>query len=179
MSTYRGVYKNNITKISYIVTYYTYGKKYKNNNAIQECSYMSSYGWTSHWSQKYICLPGAREANNTYMGLMSHIREASKVTINISYFHPAHQHYTDEAQNAETVVRYCSMAFRSYWALYRMSHCCLRIVRTLTACSLSTLAMHGLMSHIREASKVTINISYFHPANGTVKMFEKVMIIFS
>jgi hypothetical protein len=29
-----------------------------------------------------------------YMGLMSHIREASKVTINISYFHPAHQHYT-------------------------------------------------------------------------------------
>jgi hypothetical protein len=26
------------------------------------------------------------------MGLMSHIREASKVTINISYFHPAHQH---------------------------------------------------------------------------------------
>ena len=28
---------------------------------------------------------------------MSHIREASKVTINTSYFHPAHQHYTDEA----------------------------------------------------------------------------------
>jgi hypothetical protein len=37
--------------------------------------------------------------------------------------------------------------------------------------------MHGLMSQIREASKVTINISYFHPANGTVKMFEKEMII--
>ena len=34
---------------------------------------------------------------------MSHIREASKVTINTSYFHPAHQHYTDEAQKAETV----------------------------------------------------------------------------
>ena len=34
---------------------------------------------------------------------MSHIREASKVTINTSYFHPAHQHYTDEAHiyNAE------------------------------------------------------------------------------
>jgi hypothetical protein len=48
---------------------------------------------------------------------MSHIRETSKVTINTSYFHPAHQHYTDEAQKAETVpsvVRYCSMAFRSY-----------------------------------------------------------------
>ena len=41
--------------------------------------------------------------------LMSHIRETSKVTINTSYFHPAHQHYTDEAQKAETVpsvVRY-------------------------------------------------------------------------
>ena len=47
------------------------------------------------------------------MGLMSHIREASNVTINISYFHPAHQHYTDEAQNTETVVRYSSMAFRA------------------------------------------------------------------
>ena len=34
---------------------------------------------------------------------MSHIREISKVTINTSYFHPAHQHYTDEAQKAETV----------------------------------------------------------------------------
>jgi hypothetical protein len=34
---------------------------------------------------------------------MSHIRETSKVTINTSYFHPAHQHYTDEAQKAETV----------------------------------------------------------------------------
>jgi hypothetical protein len=36
-------------------------------------------------------------------GLMSHIRATSKVTINTSYFHPAHQHYTDEAQKAETV----------------------------------------------------------------------------
>ena len=36
-------------------------------------------------------------------GLMSHIRETSKVTINTSYFHPAHQHYTNEAQKAETV----------------------------------------------------------------------------
>ena len=46
-------------------------------------------------------------------GLMSHVRETSKVTINTSYFHPAQQHYTDEAQKAETVpslVRYCSMA---------------------------------------------------------------------
>ena len=34
---------------------------------------------------------------------MSHIREASKVTVNSSYFHPAHQHYTDEAHKAETV----------------------------------------------------------------------------
>jgi hypothetical protein len=31
------------------------------------------------------------------MVLMSHNREASKVTIYRSYFHPAHQHYTDEA----------------------------------------------------------------------------------
>ena len=37
------------------------------------------------------------------MVLMSHIREASKVTVNSSYFHPAHQHYTDEAHKAETV----------------------------------------------------------------------------
>ena len=37
-------------------------------------------------------------------GLMSHIRETSKVTISTSYFHPAHQHYTDEAQKAETVT---------------------------------------------------------------------------
>ena len=37
------------------------------------------------------------------MVLMSHIREASKVTVNSSYFHPIHQHYTDEAHKAETV----------------------------------------------------------------------------
>jgi predicted transcriptional regulator len=36
------------------------------------------------------------------MVLTSHIREASKVTVNSSYFHPAHQHYTDEAHKAET-----------------------------------------------------------------------------
>jgi hypothetical protein len=35
---------------------------------------------------------------------MSHIREASKVTINTSYFHPVHQHNTDEAQKGETVL---------------------------------------------------------------------------
>ena len=35
---------------------------------------------------------------------MPHNREASKVTVNSSgYFHPAHQHYTDEAHKAETV----------------------------------------------------------------------------
>ena len=34
---------------------------------------------------------------------MSHTRETSEVTINTSYFHPAHQHYTDEAQKDETV----------------------------------------------------------------------------
>ena len=34
---------------------------------------------------------------------MSHILEASKVTINTTFFHPAHQHYTDEVQKAETV----------------------------------------------------------------------------
>ena len=39
------------------------------------------------------------------------------ITVNSSYFHPAHQHYTDEAHKAETVpsaVRNRSMAFRSY-----------------------------------------------------------------
>jgi hypothetical protein len=48
---------------------------------------------------------------------MPHNREASKVTVNSSYFHPAHQYYTDEAHKAETVpsvVRYRSMAFGSY-----------------------------------------------------------------
>ena len=38
-------------------------------------------------------------------GLMSHIREA-KVTINTSYFHPDHQHYTDEAETVPSVVSY-------------------------------------------------------------------------
>jgi hypothetical protein len=50
-------------------------------------------------------------------GLMSHIREGSKVTVNSSHFSPAHQHYTDEAHKAETVpsvVRYRCMAFWSY-----------------------------------------------------------------
>jgi hypothetical protein len=37
------------------------------------------------------------------MVLLSHIREASKVNVNSSYFHPAHQHYTDETHKAETV----------------------------------------------------------------------------
>ena len=35
--------------------------------------------------------------------LMSYIREASKVTVNSSYFHLAHQHYTDEAHKVETI----------------------------------------------------------------------------
>ena len=51
------------------------------------------------------------------MVLMSHIREASRVTVNSSHFHPAHQHYTDEAHKAETVpsvVRYRSVAVWSY-----------------------------------------------------------------
>jgi predicted glutamine amidotransferase len=55
--------------------------------------------------------------NINNMVFMSHIREASKVTVNTSYLHPANQHYTDEAHKAETVlsvIRYRSMAFRSY-----------------------------------------------------------------
>jgi hypothetical protein len=36
-------------------------------------------------------------------GLMSDNREASKMTVNSSHFHPTHQHYTDEAHKAETV----------------------------------------------------------------------------
>jgi hypothetical protein len=47
----------------------------------------------------YLCLQFERSG----MVLMSHIREASKVTVNSSHFHPAHQHYTDEAHKAETV----------------------------------------------------------------------------
>ena len=69
-----------------------------------------------------------------------------------SHFRPAHQHYTDEAQKAETVpsvVRYRSMSFSSYWALYRTSHCRLRIVRTLTACSLSALAWFWCPTFVR------------------------------
>jgi hypothetical protein len=74
------------------------------------------------------------------------------INIYIYYFHPAHQHYTDEAHKAETVpsvVRYRSMAFRSYWALYRMSHCRLRIAHTLTACSLSALAWFWCPTFVR------------------------------
>jgi hypothetical protein len=100
------------------------------------------------------------------MVLMSHNRETSKVTVNSSYFHPAHQHYTDEAHKAETVpsvVRYRSMSFRSYWALYRMSHCHLRIAHA--HCLQFERSGMVLMSHIREASTVTVNISYFHPAH--------------
>jgi hypothetical protein len=41
------------------------------------------------------------------MVLMSHICEASKVTVNSSYFHPTHQRYTDEAHKAEMVPFYC------------------------------------------------------------------------
>ena len=55
-------------------------------------------------------------------GLMSHIRETSMVTINTSYFHPAHQHYTDEAQKAETVpsvVRYSAATRIFHISLYR------------------------------------------------------------
>ena len=69
-----------------------------------------------------------------------------------SHFRPAHQHYTDEAHKAEmvpSVVRYRSMSFRSYWALYRTSHCRLRIVRTLTACSLSALAWFWCPTFVR------------------------------
>jgi hypothetical protein len=46
-----------------------------------------------------ICLQFERSG----MVLISHMREASKVTVNSSYFHPAHQHYTDGAHKAETV----------------------------------------------------------------------------
>ena len=53
------------------------------------------------------CLQFEHSAGN---GLMSHIRETSKVTINTSYFHPAHQHYTDEAHKAETVPSVVTIA---------------------------------------------------------------------
>jgi hypothetical protein len=45
------------------------------------------------------------------MVLMSHNREASKVTVNSSYFHPAHQHYTDEAHKAETTASKVGLDF--------------------------------------------------------------------
>jgi hypothetical protein len=51
-------------------------------------------------------------------GLMSHIRETSKVTINTSYFHPAHQHCTDEAQKAETVPSVYIYIFNNYIYIY-------------------------------------------------------------
>ena len=65
----------------------------------------------------YIAHAHCLQFERSGMVLMSHNREASKVTVNSSYFHPAHQHFTDEAHKAETVpsvVRYRSMAFRSY-----------------------------------------------------------------
>jgi hypothetical protein len=56
--------------------------------------------YTQTYAYIYIyCLQFERSG----MVLMSHIREASKITVNSSYFHPAHQHYTDEAHKAETV----------------------------------------------------------------------------
>jgi hypothetical protein len=51
----------------------------------------------------YIYILYILQFERSGMVLMSHIREASKVTVNSSYFHPAHQHYTDEAHEAETV----------------------------------------------------------------------------
>ena len=52
-----------------------------------------------------LCIAHAHclQFEHSGMVLMSHIREASKVTVNSSYFHPAHQHYTDEAHKVETV----------------------------------------------------------------------------
>jgi hypothetical protein len=77
-------------------------------------------------------------------GLMSHIRESSKVTINTSYFHPAHQHYTDEAQKAETVpsvVSYIHIYIYIY-ILYTFIFCCfftgsfmIPVQRLFTLCS--------------------------------------------
>jgi hypothetical protein len=61
-------------------------------------------------------------------GLMSHIRETSKVTINTSYFHPAHQHYTDEAQKAETVP---SVVIYIYIYMEKRSYCCKDLYYTI------------------------------------------------
>jgi predicted transcriptional regulator len=59
----------------------------------------------THCARSLIAHADARtlQFERSRMVLMSHIREASKVTVNSSYFHPAHQHYTDEAHKAETV----------------------------------------------------------------------------
>jgi hypothetical protein len=127
------------------ITLYLYGIEHCLCFVNQKCKL---YIYIYICAHAHCCLQFEHSGN----GLMSHIRETSKVTINTSYFHPAHQQYTDEAQMAVTVpsvVRYCSMAFWSYWALYRMSHCCLRIVRMLTACSLSTLAMVWCPTFVR------------------------------
>ena len=56
-------------------------------------------------------------------------------------------------------------------------------MRTLTACSLSTLAwIDVLHSDIREASNVTINTSYFHPAHqhyiGEVQKAEYILYVY-
>jgi recombinational DNA repair protein (RecF pathway) len=100
------------------------------------------------------------------MVLMSHICEASKVTVNGSYFHPANQHYTDEAHKAEmvpSVVRYRSMAFRVILSALQDQPLPSRIAHA--RCLQVECSGIVLMSHICEASKVTVNSSYFHPAH--------------
>ena len=44
------------------------------------------------------------------------------VTINTSYFHPAHQHYTDEAQKAETVPSVVTVVIYIYIYIQQECH---------------------------------------------------------
>jgi hypothetical protein len=63
-----------------------------------------------------------------YIYIYTHNREASKVTVNSSYFHPAHQHYTDEAQKAETVP---SVVIYIYIYMEKRSYCCKDLYYTI------------------------------------------------
>ena len=63
--------------------------------------------------QNEIALKRVNMTDYSIYTMYMYIYITSKVTVNSSYFHPAHQHYTDEAHKAETVpsvVRFRSMA---------------------------------------------------------------------
>jgi hypothetical protein len=56
------------------------------------------------------------------MVLMSRIREASKVTVNSSCFHLAHQHYTTLMRLPRTQASLCKKTVMRIWLVY-MKYC--------------------------------------------------------